>query len=289
MQASLNAWSTSAGSWGWYLYGITYRCAEPGTAPSGEKRVNLTVDPWIGNSDHIQSLGTGSLAAIVRPVLLSEFELDAVRAHSSDTEWLESMVRAHNQVITALHQEQAILPAKFGAVYPRTDALLAALDRHQQFLLDELQHLDGCDEWALHLYADSQGVQQRVAAEHPAIRHLEAEIAAGTPGKAFFLRRKLADEVAGVALQVLSDLGQEAYDRLARLARDGQVNRLAPSVGPEGETEILRAAFLVPRSETEAFLAEIGRLTEHDEGLRTEVTGPWPPYSFAVLDEEQLQ
>ena len=44
--------------------------------------------------------------------------------------------------------------------------------------------------------------------------------------------------------------------------------------------------FLVRRASADAFLAEIRSFAEGQEGVRCEDSGPWPPYSFAVLTEE---
>ena len=39
----------------------------------------------------------------------------------------------------------------------------------------------------------------------------------------------------------------------------------------------------------DAFLQAIGSLTESHDGIDAEYTGPWPPYSFARLDQEGPQ
>jgi hypothetical protein len=54
--------------------------------------------------------------------------------------------------------------------------------------------------------------------------------------------------------------------------------------GHEG-TMTLNGAYLVAVEDTDAFLARAEELrTAHDE-LRIEVNGPWPPYSFATLEQ----
>src|SRR5436190_6051225 len=120
---------------GWYLYGIT-RLSSGESAPvctdtSGVKVVEAHLD--LG-PDHepVQLLEVGSLAAVVRRVPLADFTAEALRARLSDPSRLQLVVHLHNNVIHAVHQERAILPAKFGAVYARLDDIVAAIDRRSE-------------------------------------------------------------------------------------------------------------------------------------------------------------
>jgi hypothetical protein len=223
-------------------------------------------------------------------VHLSEFEENVLQAGSSDPVRLAAIAHTHNEVIASVHRDQAVLPAKFGAIYARADALLDALARHQTAILDQLDRLEGCDEFAVHVYAEARTVQLRVTEADEANRRLRHDIATSSPGHAYFLERKLGDALAVARSRAVQEIGQEAYDRLAAMARDGQVRAPAgPEEGSDGETEVLRAAFLVARAETDRFLDELASLAAHREGLRAAHTGPWPPYSFAVMGEEELR
>lgn len=275
---------------GWYLYGITWRRAqngrplEPGCDVSGLERV---VDPSV-DYEPAQVLECCDLAAIVRPVSLDEFDAEAAEESHHDVAWLEAMVRRHNEIIAAIHREQAILPAKFGCVYPRIEDVRMALEQTHDALVAQLKRLEGCDEWAVHIYVDRPTIQQRVNAEHPTMRQLQQQLATARPGRAYFLQRKLADELVVATEQTLSDLAQRGYDHLERYAVAGQVNPIARSVRDvNGELEILRAAFIVRRTNEGTFIAEVQALADSQKGLRCEYSGPWPPYSFAAITEEE--
>lgn len=265
-----------AGDHGWYLYGIT--------------KVGLALDMQEHEGDPVQLLTFGDLAAVVRPASLAEFDSEAVRERLHDEAWLETMVRSHHEVIAAIHREQAILPAKFGSVYGRAEDLKEALEQTHDALVAQLKRLEGCDEWAVHVYADRPTIERRVDAEHPTIQRLHRELASARPGRAYFLQRKLTDEIAVATEQALSDLAQAGYDHLVRCAVAGQVSPPArPADDSNGEIEILRAAFLLQRESRDTFLAELGSFAESQPGLRCEYSGPWPPYSFAGLTEEDWQ
>src|SRR5438067_7240051 len=146
--------ASAAGDRGWYLYGITRRGAVGTIRPErgdGDHGAAESASAPGGDEDEpLQVLDCGALAAIVRRVPLAQFSEEALRAHGDDTAWIAEMARRHNQVIAAIHQEQAILPAKFGSVYARAEDVQAAVAGAHDALLAQLERAEGCDEWAVH-------------------------------------------------------------------------------------------------------------------------------------------
>jgi Gas vesicle synthesis protein GvpL/GvpF len=281
-----------ADEWGWYLYGITRRGALVTTQPErgdGDRgTAAVALDLRGDEGEPVQALDCGALAAIVRRVPLAQFSEEALHARHDDTAWFAEMAHRHNQVIAALHQQQTILPAKFGSVYARAEDMRMAVAQAQEALLAQLERVEGCDEWAVHVYANHPAIAQRVAAEHPSIRQLQHDLAAAHPGRAYFLQRELDEERAAATDQALRELAQAAYEHLARWAVAGRVTQPARSTpAAHGEIEILRAAFLVPRANADTFLAEVRSCVESRDGVRCDYSGPWAPYSFVVPIEEE--
>ncbi len=275
--------TTADGAWGWYLYGIT----RPGLpAPAlVEADAGLEVDAGAADAAPLELLELSGLAAVVRPVLLADYAPAVLRERLQDASALEALVRSHNRVLEAVHRRQAILPAKFGSVYARPEDVLSALGPAHDGLLRQLERLEGCDEWAVHLYAERARVRERLSAADPAIRRLREQGAAARPGRAYFLERQLQDELAAVTEQALELMAETVYDRLASAAVAAQPTPVGTASDEAGEVEILRAAFLVARAGAERFEAELGDASDADAGLRCEHSGPWPPYSFAAGGE----
>jgi Gas vesicle synthesis protein GvpL/GvpF len=287
-----NQLAPAAPDWGWYLYGITRRGAvgtlRPARGDGDRGAAPWASDPAGDEGEPVQMLDCGALAAIVRRVPLAQFSEEALRERGDDTAWVAEMARRHNQVIAAIHEEQAILPAKLGSVYARAEDVQAAVAEAHDALLAQLERVEGCDEWAVHVYADRAAIEQRVVAAHPTIQALQQEIAAASPGRAYLLQGRLDEERAAATDQALRELAQAHYEHLAREAVAGQPTQPTRSA-PEahGEIEVLRAAFLVQRASADTFLAELRSCAESREGVHCEYSGPWPPYSFAVLTEEK--
>ncbi len=73
-----------------------------------------------------------------------------------------------------------------------------------------------------------------------------------------------------------------ALIRLASAAqlRPAQATELSGAPGPM----ILNGTYLVTDAQSGAFAAAARELADRFPGLRMELTGPWPPYSFATVD-----
>ncbi len=269
---------------GWYLYGITR--AVPGARDDISASASTSAD---GYEEPTETISSGELLAIVRRVPLADFSAEALRANAEDPAWIETVARRHNAVIEAVHRTRSILPAKFGCVYASADDVQTALREEHETLLARLNWIDGCDEWGVRLYGDVASIRQRADAEQESVQRLRQELATASPGRAYFLQRKLADEVANAADHLLGNLVTQAHEHFARQARAGHVSRqiAGAHIDQDAESiEILRAAFLVPHEAADAFIEDVRHFSESQPGLWCEYSGPWPPYSFAAHPEE---
>lgn len=246
---------------GWYLYGITTRA--PDAIP-------------------FDVLECGALAAVVRAVPLDDFAPAVIQERLRTPAGLEEMVRSHNDVIAAVHDRQAILPAKFGSVYPDAEGVVRALRAGHDALVARLRRIDACDEWAVHVYADATAVAEAVASADAGIARLRTECAAARPGRAWFLERRMQQEVRVATDAVLRAVAEACFDRLSSCAADAQVGSWGDAAGIDGDVEILRAAFLVARDELPRFEDALNACADGAPGVRCDRSGPWPPYSFAA-------
>ncbi len=292
-------WSQAAGNdpaltgegWGWYLYGIT----------RGDQQARADISAHATEAfreagDHsgaapnevsepVETVASGALVAVVRPVPLVDFSAEGLSARAEDPVWIETMALRHNAVLERIHQTRAILPAKFGCVYTSAGDIQMALDEERESLLSRLDWVDDCDEWGVRLYGDVATLRRRADSETESVRGLREEMASASRGRAYFLQRKLADELAGALDHLLVALTTEAYERFARHAKAGEISRRITSsrITPDEQSaELMRAAFLVPRVSAEAFIADLNGFSESQPDLWLEYSGPWPPYSFAT-------
>lgn len=214
------------------------------------------------------------LGLVVSDIRLSE--LDEVMAEEQPTEHgrLAALARAHDAVVRAAFEQDAVLPLRFGTVLADQTAVRRLLaDRHDEALA-LLDHVAGSQEWGAK-------VRGRPQPREPVPPPAPVRAGGARPsGTEYLARRRSAlaeaeqrESRRRAALDdVEAELAARATDRVSRRASGGDV--------------VLDVAYLVPEQSTVEFLAvaetSAARLGEH--GMELEITGPWPPYSFARND-----
>jgi hypothetical protein len=250
---------------GYYVYGIV-----------GSERPALGELTGIDGNSLVYVLEEDGLAAIVSEVPLDEFGDEALQRNLEEPSWLEAKVRAHEQVLEQATRQAPVLPLRFGTVYRTLDPLRELLAGQREGLASALEQLRGKREWGVKCVLDQERLEQAVQSTDAQASEL-AEAAEGKPpGKAYFERKKLARHVDERAEELAARLGAEAHERLEAVADRG----IRESRGA------LKGAYLVEETREDDFRRALHELSrDYDRfGLRFELSGPWPPYSFV---EEQ--
>ena len=167
----------------------------------------------------------------------------------------DDAVLAHARVVDALAESnEGILPARFAGSTASDDALRASIAGRSEQILAALERVDGCVELGLRV------LRREEAAEAPA-----------TSGREYMLRR--LDEVGQAEA-----LSRDVHGKLAGLARESTCEVVA-----RGDV-VLTSAYLVPRDHVERFRAALHELERIFPAATLVLTGPWPPYSFTLLE-----
>ncbi|MFE6666162.1 GvpL/GvpF family gas vesicle protein [Streptomyces sp. NPDC057697] len=216
------------------------------------------------------------VVAAVSPVPEPDFREDALRAHLEDLDWLSSVARSHHEVIAALAVRTTVLPLRLATVYLDDERVRAMLRAHDETFDRRLTELAAQVEWGVKLYVEVAAPSGSPAAE--------ADEASGlSPGRAYLSRRRAQRHAREDAFQDAERAAERvrvaacahAVDRVQHRLQQGEL-ALRP-----GEN-VVNDAYLVPLGRTEEFRAAVTRAAEGFEGVRVEITGPWPPYSFAA-------
>lgn len=225
------------------------------------------------------------LVAFTKEVPRSEYSQEAIQARAEDQEWLLRIVQEHHQVVAQLSQALALLPATFGTLYETEASVLEALRDDKDSLTQRLQRIDGCEEWALHVFREESGIREHLVSSDPELRRMSAELDEAAPGRAYLLRQQLEKRLSRLVEDQQLAIADSLLDRLREFVREIQIDepRSADDAGPD-DTEIARASLLVRRDQSEAFLDALDRMAEGTPGVRVEVSGPWPVYSFTQIE-----
>jgi len=216
------------------------------------------------------------LQAVVCDVDLAEFGEDVLPERLEDLAFLEEVARAHNDVVWQVADRATVAPMRLVTVCSDDDSVRRKIDDHQDGLSRALANVEGRREWSVKAYA----VKQEAAPEPaPAAR-------SGAGAGAAYLQRK---KEQAVRRQQAGDRSLEVADEVHEvLARRAVASRRLPPQDARltGRTEamILNSAYLVDEDGTDEFLAAVRTVQESASGASVEAQGPWPPYSFAVLE-----
>ncbi|WP_432945631.1 GvpL/GvpF family gas vesicle protein [Kribbella sp. CA-253562] len=252
-----------------YLYAIGRR---PEAAPAIEGQ---------GLQDAaIRSIEYRGLVAVVSTVGLDEFGESALRRNLEDLRWLERTARRHDEVVRAAAAvTSAIAPFRLATICRSDDGVRERIDTLYDDLVRALDRIEGRSEWSVKAFVS---VRRPTAADQPS-----GQTQTAGSGVAYLERRRAElrakeaatarDELVSEALFWDLSAGAEAARRLA-----AQDQRLSA----RSEPMVLNGTFLVDDPRAGDFAELVEQLRQKYSELQLELTGPWPPYSFATLDDE---
>ena len=183
-----------------------------------------------------------------------------------------------------------MVPFKFCTVYLNKDGILTTLDKNYASFDRVLRSLAGATEWGVKVYCNLDVFAKQVEQTSEALRAQRDALARSKPGTAYFLRKKLEQAALRESENVITLRVQEIHTQLAQYARRGLLNKVQ-STSEHGHSDamFMNAAYLVPDENWQVFQGLLdGMYPELEkQGITLELTGPWPPYNFAVDDEAE--
>ncbi|AXY54803.1 gas vesicle protein GvpFL [Rhodococcus ruber] len=228
----------------------------------------------------VRAVGSGGLTAVVGSVPLAVFGEEPLKRNLEDLSWLEATARAHDAVVSTVAQRGPAVPLRLATVYLDDARVRDLLDERQADFESALTLVTGRTEWGVKAYGDRQALADAVA---------EAQIAGSAKGSgtAYLLRRR-----AQLAAQesVERDAAARADEIHSRLLRQAAAGRRQPATDPalSGRRDwmVLNGTYLVDDDRADEFARAVEELRKEYRGIRLELTGPWPPYSFAGVERD---
>lgn len=221
----------------------------------------------------VGALDLGQVAAVVGWLPGDRYGPEQWEAHGQDPKWLEPLAREHHQVLQALCDDPAVadvVPLRLPGIYRDLDTARTTLLSQTAELRRALEDIRGHAEWGV-----------KVLLAHPA--RTRPEPAAAT-GRDYLRRRSEAVTARETSRERRHQLVSAAYAEITRAATRSRVNPPQDKVlTGRSEPMLHNSAHLVRRTEQEGFFAALAQASElvASEGMLVEVSGPWPPYSFA--------
>lgn len=208
---------------------------------------------------------------VVADAPLREYGEKAIEEGLKDLDWVARAAVAHERVVEAFLRVPALLPMKLFTIFASDERAVEHIASERTKIDALLDQVRNREEWGVRVRLDR--------AKAPA-----ASVAGGEPnasGADYLARKKALRDAAIHQAGRRHTLASEVYERLGSWA-DASRRRRAGELPPDAGPLLLDAVFLVARSRAASFQGRARREAEQlaGAGLRVELTGPWPPYSF---------
>jgi hypothetical protein len=204
--------------------------------------------------------------------LTSRIEATRVRAKRRD------LVR-HSEVLTAALDNGAVLPLRFGTVFGSVAELVGEFlePRHDE-LVGLLREFDGFVELTVKAFYRENVILGEIVEQNPRVAQLREATRSGAAAATYPLRLELGERVAAELQRRTRLEAEELLAFLRPLARAVEVD------DEPIEHQVLRASFLVERTNLSAFDARMDELARtRSERMQFKYIGPLAPHSFVNL------
>jgi len=233
--------------------------------------------PGVGNGNGVSTLIHNDVAVVFSEVPLAEFSAENMQ----DPSWLVPRAYQHEQVIEEVMSQSAVLPVRFGAVFSSRDALTSLVARKAEAISEFLTRVAGKAEWAVKGFADMGQAEAWLLRSDPALVQ-QQEALLVSPGVRYLRERRMRADVQNHLKLWRRTVAGQVQQELQEMAEDV---RSLPLAAPDdsGEQEmVLNCAFLLLNHRSNNFRAEVRDVESWyaEQGLRLQVTGPWPPFNF---------
>lgn len=222
----------------------------------------------------VRAVSAGTLTALVSDVDLDEFGAEALSRNLEDLDWLERVARAHHHVIETASRLLPVLPVGLTAVYTSEASMAEALRERRQEFAEALALVSGRVEWGVKAYPQPPS-SERIVTDSPAPTDSGA-------GLAYLKRRRQQLNARQDSRREAAESAHAVHAALAGHAAGARLHPpQAPRLSGSDTPMVLNAAYLLDADDDAGFPAAVDAAAADHPELRLELTGPWPPYSFA--------
>ena len=254
---------------GTYVYCVT----------AGEPSCSLEGLPGVDARYAVRPIRHAEITALASPVPLTDFGAEPLKRNLNDLSWLERIARAHQRVLDGALKEATVVPLRLCTVFEDDAGVEAMLERQHDVLAGALARLAGRQEWAVKLIADRARRSQGQGSD------ASAGGGDAQSGRAYVDRLRRDRAARSDAQRTTRAAAREIHrDLAARAVATRVLRKPARELSDGGGELVLNGAYLVDADHVAEFRAAVKELGDRygAGGMRLEITGPWPPYSFVA-------
>lgn len=224
----------------------------------------------------------GNLGMLVCPVPLQEYNEESLHLHLEDIVWVESHARCHEQILLQTMEGRSVIPLPFCTIFTDQANIKRQLAQNDKKIQEDLQKLGNHREMHVKLLIDRNRLLDKLRKDLP--------YTCGQGGGAYFQKRQWEKNIAEEMDRVMNEYGESLYQDLNKMAAELILLDKNGVVAPEGRDIVFVVQCLIAK---ECMTDWDKKLEEFDKfadslGFIIDVSGPWPPYHFVrLIDEEE--
>jgi len=220
----------------------------------------------------VECVDVRDLSGIVSSVDLDEYGEEGLRRNLERLDWLEDAARGHDAVVHAAAAVAPTAPMRLATIFLDDEGVRERLRSQYDAISAVLDRVEGHEEWSVKVLTPSS------ADAEPATESFSS-------GADYLRRRREERDERQGDVRDAHVVAERVHDALAGLAAASR--RLPPQdprlTGHTG-TMVHNAAYLVPLERSDDFTAAVAEQADEHREVVVDARGPWPPYSFAMLD-----
>ena len=238
--------------------------------------------------EKVHAVSEAGLTAVVGSVDAAQFGEEARPSLLSDLVSIERLGRLHHQVIACVAADGPVLPLRLATVYPDDQTVRGLLAQSSAEFGVMLDSFRGTEEWGVKVYVGLAEADRPVVPGQPAGNPLDGP--ASRPDPAPWPTGWVTGTGLAEPEPALDGDGEACAAMIDRaLSGIAVATRRHPAADPRLDDSekflVLNAAYLLNSERASEFAAVARALARVNEGVRADLTGPWPPYSFADLHQ----
>jgi hypothetical protein len=235
----------------------------------------------------VERLIVGEVAAVYSGEQLHEFDADEIGPDQDSRRVIERACR-HESIVERVMQGSPVLPVRYGTVFSSADALALFVRHNRERIHRALSALAGKQEWAFKAVMQTDKAVEWVLTSDAVLASRYKDVVAGSAGARYLREKQLRSQAQGKARDNALTLTDTICTELERIAAD-RAELPSRSLDPSEHDQVMlrNLAFLVQDCHVENLRARVAwaSSTCASQGLRLQLTGPWPPYNFCPVLE----
>ena len=223
----------------------------------------------------------GNLGMLVCPVPLIEYNEESLHRYMEDIAWVESHARCHEKILLQTMEGRPVIPLPFCTIFTEEESIKQQLSQNAEILQDDLQRLRNHNEMHVKLFVNRKRLIEKLQEDLP--------YSGGQNGGGYFQKRQWEKKIDEEKERVMNDYGESLYQDLNNIATEVILMDKGGVVASEGQQVVFAVQYLISKECHEEWDKKLEEFDEAGDplGFILEVSGPWPPYHFSRLRNEE--